>query len=200
VRGGPTPRVVALVGPESTGKTTLAARLAAAFDAEWSAESARVYEEARRAAGTGHALGPGDVEPIARGQIALEDAAAARARAAGRPLVVRDTDLVSTVVYARHYYGTCPAWIVRAAAERRADFYLALLPDDVAWAADSVRDATASRATLAAAFASTLVELGCAHVAVGGAWEERERAAVRAVRALIGRLGPSADAPPPAVP
>jgi NadR type nicotinamide-nucleotide adenylyltransferase len=191
---------VALVGPESTGKTTLAARLAAALDGEWSAESARLYAHARHATGAPRALGPGDVEPIARGQIALEDAAAARAHSAGRSLVVRDTDLVSTVVYARHYYGTCPEWIVRAAAERRADLYLVLLPEGVPWVADAVRDSAAARAALAAAFASTLVELGCAHMPVRGAWEERERAAVRAVRALAGRAARSADAPPPAAP
>ena len=188
---------MALVGPESTGKTTLAARLAAVFDGEWSAESARLYVDARRSGGAARALGPGDVDPIARRQIALEDAAAARARGAGRSLVVRDTDLVSTVVYARHYYGACPEWIVRAAAERRADLYLALLPDDVPWVADAMRDPTAPRAALAAAFASTLVELECVHVAVGGAWEAREQEAVRAVRALVGRPGRGSDAPPP---
>ena len=47
----PAPRVVALVGPESTGKTTLAAELASAFGGEWSPESARLFAEARRAAG-----------------------------------------------------------------------------------------------------------------------------------------------------
>ena len=188
---------MALVGPESTGKTTLAARLAAVFDGEWSAESARLYVDAHRSRDVGRALGPGDVDPIARRQIALEDDAAARARAAGRSLVVRDTDLVSTVVYARHYYGACPEWIVRAAAERRADLYLALLPDDVPWVADAVRDSTAPRAALAAAFASTLVELECVHVTVGGAWEAREQEAVRAVRALVGRPGRGSDAPPP---
>jgi nicotinamide riboside kinase len=167
------------------------------FDGEWSAESARLYVDARRSGGAARALGPGDVDRIARRQIALEDAAAARARGAGRSLVVRDTDLVSTVVYARHYYGACPEWIVRAAAERRADLYLALLPDDVPWVADAMRDPTAPRAALAAAFASTLVELECVHVAVGGAWEAREQEAVRAVRALVGRPGRGSDAPPP---
>ena len=167
------------------------------FDGEWSAESARLYVDARRSGGAARALGPGDVDRIARRQIALEDAAVTRARAVGRPLVVRDTDLVSTVVYARHYYGACPEWIVRAAAERRADLYLALLPDDVPWVADAMRDPTAPRAALAAAFASTLVELDCVYVTVGGAWGAREQKAVRAVRALVGRPGRRADAPPP---
>jgi NadR type nicotinamide-nucleotide adenylyltransferase len=182
-------RTVALVGPESTGKTTLAARLAAAFDAEWSPESARAYAQARRAAGGGRPLGAEDVPPIARGQMALEDAAAERARAAGRRLVVRDTDLVSTVAYARHYYGAAPAWVDAAARARRADLYL-LCDVDAPWAPDAVRDpdaaGAAARRVVRDAFVATLGEFGCAYAWVRGGWAERERAAGEAVRALLG--------------
>ena len=45
-----------------------------------------------------------------------------------------DTDLVSTVVYSRHYYGDCPAWIEAAAVRRLADLYL-LHDIDVPWTA-----------------------------------------------------------------
>ena len=64
-----------------------------------------------------------DVEPIARGQIALEDAAGETPALQGS-LLILDTDLISTVVYARHYYGQCPEWIESAAATRKADLYL----------------------------------------------------------------------------
>ena len=76
-----------------------------------------------------------DHGPIARGQMALEDAAIAR----GNPLVVQDTDLLSTVVYCEHYFGKCPAWIAEAARERAPDLYL-LCEIDVPWVADGVRD------------------------------------------------------------
>ena len=67
---------------------------------------------------------------------------------AGTRVVVKDTDLVSTVVYASHYYGSCPAWIERAARERLGDLYLLLHPD-VPWVADGLqRDRPADRARL----------------------------------------------------
>ena len=179
---------VALVGPESTGKTTLARRLAARFGAAWSEEAARAYVDARVARGDPPTLGAEDVGPIARAQAALEDAAAARAAARGAPLVVRDTDLVSTVVYARHYYGACPAWVEGAARARRAALYL-VCDVDAPWAGDAVRDAAAAdpaeRARLRDAFAATLAELGCLTRWVRGGWDERERTAAVAVRSLL---------------
>lgn len=183
--GAGMPRVVTVTGPESTGKTTLAAALAARYDTAWSAEYARVYVE-RRAA-DGHpapaALEPADVAPIARGQMAAEDAAFARAMA--RPLVVRDTDLVSTVVYARHYYGACPLWIEEAARDRRAALYLLCAPDTV-MRPDGVRDPHVDRAALHAAFAATLAEFRCTVTRLAGAWAAREAAACAAIDRLLG--------------
>src|SRR5262245_18220821 len=54
-------------------------------------------------------------------------------------LVIQDTDLLSTVVYCRHYFGRCPEWIEEAALARRPDLYL-LCETDVPWIADGVRD------------------------------------------------------------
>src|SRR5262245_44839117 len=120
------PLVVTLIGSESTGKTTLAALLGRHFACPWVAEAARAYVEGRKAP-----LTAADVEPIARAQMAAEDAG----RAAAERLLVLDTDLVSTAVYARHYYGSCPAWIEREARARLADLYLLHHPD-VPWVAD----------------------------------------------------------------
>lgn len=178
---------VTIIGPESTGKTTLARRLAERFGAEWSGEAARAYVDARHARGDVTSLGPEDVAPIACAQTTLEDAAAMRVAASGVGLVVRDTDLVSTVVYARYYYGACPAWVEGAARARRAALYL-LCDVDAPWAPDAVRDGGASepaeRARLRDAFAAALAEFGCRTVWVRGGWAERECAAVDAVCAL----------------
>ena len=85
-----------LTGPESTGKTRLAQRLAREAGIPWVAEYAREYAET-----CGHELSLADVAPIARGEIANLE------RADPSGLVVLDTDLISTVVYSRHYYGQC---------------------------------------------------------------------------------------------
>ena len=88
------PARVVVTGSESTGKTTLAAMLAADFAAPWSPEEARRYVER-----VARALAAEDVEPIARGQLAGEECAVAAASA----LAIHATDLVSTMVYARRY-------------------------------------------------------------------------------------------------
>lgn len=133
-------------------------------------------------------LGPADVEPIARAQIALEDAALARAARRNAPLLVRDTDLVSTVVYGRHYYGACPAWIFDAASARRANLYL-LCDVDVRWIPDGQRDRPHARAALRDEFARTLDALGCRWILVRGLGAAREIAAVSALQQLAARAG-----------
>lgn len=165
---------VALTGSESTGKTTLAARLAAHFDAPCSVEFVRAY-----AANTRGPLGFADHGPIARGQIASEDAAIARAT----DLVILDTDLVSTVVYCEHYFGTCPPWIAETARRRAADLYLLLEPD-VPWVPDGVRDRGDRRVEMHGLFAEKLRDLGLRRVEIGGGWDERFELAVAAVDAL----------------
>ncbi|MBI1810179.1 MAG: ATP-binding protein, partial [Gemmatimonadetes bacterium] len=131
-------RRLVVTGPESTGKTTLAGALAAQFGAPCLPEAARGYAEARRA--EGRALTADDAEPIARAAIAAEDAALA----AAPPLLVLDTDLVSTVVYTRHYYGGAPAWMEDEARGRRGHLYL-LCDVDLPWTPDGVRDRPVAR-------------------------------------------------------
>jgi NadR type nicotinamide-nucleotide adenylyltransferase len=167
---------VVVTGSECTGKTTLARDLGARFGTSWSPEYAREYVERK-----GGVLSLADVEPIARGQIAAEDDAARRASR----LVVHDTDLLSTVVYSRHYYGTCPAWVDEAARARRADLYLLLRPD-VPWVEDPARDRGDRREEMHALFASALRGLAASFREIGGSWTERHGQALDAIGGRIG--------------
>jgi NadR type nicotinamide-nucleotide adenylyltransferase len=151
---------ICLTGPESTGKSELAAR------AERELGATRVHEYAREYAERHPELTAADVEPIARGQMVNEDAAQGA-------LIVLDTDLISTVVYARYYYGSCPAWIEDEARRRKADLYL-LLDTDVEWQPDPVRDANAdAREDLFDAFRAALDEFETRWEIVSGDWEAR---------------------------
>ncbi|MDL2718189.1 MAG: ATP-binding protein [Acidobacteriota bacterium] len=168
-------RRVVLTGGECTGKTTLARALAARWKTTWAAEAAREVALAR--AGL---LGPEDVPVIAWTHVRLADAAERAAGEAGRPIVFLDQDLLSTVVYARHYYGSCPPWIERLAAERRGDLYLLCHPD-LPWAPDGMRDRPAARDEIHALFAAVLAAAGARVVDVTGRGSEREEMAAAAV-------------------
>ena len=170
---------VVVTGSECTGKTTLAGDLARQFGTVCVAEYAREYLD-RKVATTGLPLDERDVEPIARGQIVAEDRGAATAKR----LLVLDTDLVSTTVYARHYYGACPAWIDQAARDRRGDLYL-LCDIDVPWVADSVRDRPHHREHIHALFVEALNTLGAPYVLIRGSWAARLTTAVAAVSELL---------------
>ena len=161
---------VCLTGPESTGKSELAAKIAAHFGAVVVAEFARHYAIER-----GNQLTYEDVEPIARGQMALNDALPED------QLVILDTDLISTVVYSRHYHGRCPAWIEKEARRRQAGLYL-LLDTDLPWKPDAARDAGGEvREELFDAFCRVLDEFETRWVIVSGEREERFRNAISAV-------------------
>ena len=170
---------ITVTGSESTGKTWLAGRLAHHFETVWVPEFAREYVKQKAAP-----LDASDVEPIAHGQIKLEDTILSRAH----DLAVLDTDLVSTVVYAEHYYGMCPAWIERAARERLAHHYL-LCDVDVPWVPDVARDRPDAREEIHAAFAQRLDRYGATRTLVRGTWEQRAATAISAIESLLASPG-----------
>ncbi len=169
---------ICLTGAESTGKSELARELASRFSVPTVPEYSREYS-----ARVGRELSFLDVAPIARGQIDEEERIAATASG----LLILDTDLLSTVVYSRHHFGSCPEWIAEAARKRRADLYL-LLEIDVPWVADPVRDCGGTRAELHQAFRQALEEFEAKFETISGPWDERFRRAV-AVIEVAGRAG-----------
>jgi nicotinamide riboside kinase len=142
-----------VTGPESTGKTTLSRQLAEALGSRWIPEAARVYAER-----VGRELTAADVELIAREHLEL---------ASGDGDVVLDTDLLSTIVYAEHYYGLTVPWIEEEARRRLADVYF-LCDIDVPWVPDGIRDRPENRAELLELFRSTLDRFRAKTVLVRG--------------------------------
>jgi NadR type nicotinamide-nucleotide adenylyltransferase len=165
---------VVVTGSESTGKTTLAHALGKHFQAPVAGEFVRAF-----AAEKGNGIEFSDHGSIARGQMALEDAAIARAK----DLVILDTDLVSTVVYCEHYFGRCPDWIAEQARLRAGDSYLLMQPD-TPWIADGVRDRGERREEMHALFRARLESLGLRFVEIAGSGEQRLERAVEAISSL----------------
>ena len=170
---------VVLTGSESTGKTTLGNELARHYDVALAPEFVRSFAEEH-----GGVIRFEDHGPIARGQMQLEDDFIARARGA-RPLVLFDTDLLSTVVYCKHYFGQCPRWIEDTARERRPDLYL-LCEIDAPWVADGVRDRGEQREEMQALFRAAVVASGASYLSLHGDIDARMAQATTAVDRLIG--------------
>jgi nicotinamide riboside kinase len=168
-----------VTGSECTGKTALSSSLARHYGVGCTSEFVREYAERR-----GRPIAESDHWPIVLGQAAAEDDALDRARTARHPLLVLDTDLLSTVAYCHHYTRGCDADIERMARQRLADHYL-LLDIDVPWIPDGVRDRGDRREEVHALFVSTLDRFGAPYTLIGGSWSERLAAAIRVTDTLL---------------
>lgn len=120
-------RSVCLHGPESTGKSTIAPRLARHFGTECVAEFGRTYCERY-----GTDLTMADLVMIAHAQ----DLKARAALATGRYPVILDTDPLMTAVWADMMFGQRDPWFDRWT--NTADLYL-LFDIDLPWEADGTR-------------------------------------------------------------
>lgn len=120
-------RTICLHGPESTGKSTLAPRLAQHFDSKCIAEFGRTYCEAY-----GTDLTMADLVTIG----VSHDAKVQAAVAMGEHPVILDTDPMMTAVWADMLFGRRDAWFARWT--NYADLYL-LLDIDLPWVADGTR-------------------------------------------------------------
>ena len=169
---------VVVTGSECTGKTTLATALAEHFETPLLPEYARQFVVDK-----GSAPEYRDVGAIARGQIGLEDRRIAEAPG----LLIQDTDLLSTVVYSRHYYGACPSWVEQALLDRSADLYL-LAGIDVSWIADGdQRDRGDRRNEMHRLFRRALIERRLKFIEIRGAEQVRLRDSVAAIEDLRSR-------------
>lgn len=167
---------VVVTGSESSGKTELAHRIGQHYGAAVGKEFVRGF--AQRLVGK---ISFEDHGMIAKGQMAAENEAILSTRG---PLVVLDTDLVSTVVYCEHYFGRCPVWIADQARARLADLYLLMRPD-IPWVPDGVRDRGDRRDEMHGLFAATLKSLGARVVEVGGERDARFAVARQAIDSLL---------------
>jgi len=122
---------IVIIGPESTGKSTLTRQLAEGFGTTFADEYARAYLERLVRPYT-----ESDLLAIAAGQLRLEEQAAATAR---NGLVFCDTDLYVLKVWSESRYGTCDESILRSIAVRRYDLYI-LTDIDMPWEEDPLRE------------------------------------------------------------
>src|ERR687889_372916 len=97
-------RRIVILGPESTGKSTLCQQLAKHYDTTWVPEYAREHLLKH-----GMSYTYDDLLSIARRQLAQEDEMAA---AAPRGLIFVDTDMYVMKVWCEFVFGKCHQWIL----------------------------------------------------------------------------------------
>lgn len=175
----PTVKRIALLGGESSGKTTLARALAEALHTGWVPEYGRQrWEELRET------LSLPELVAVARTQIAWEDEHAARAAAAGRGWIVCDTTPLTTLQYALHDHGQAPPELHAMAA--RAYDLTVLCEPDFEFVQDGCRRDDGFRRAQHAWTLQQLAARGVQPLAVRGSVAERVAAVQRA-------LGPAAQ-------
>jgi HTH-type transcriptional repressor of NAD biosynthesis genes len=176
-------RRVAIVGAESTGKTTLAKSLADRFDTVWAPEFGRLYTEWKRDEGTVDRWATQDFAAIAERQNAVEDE---HARRSG-PVLIADTNALATCAWEERYLGYADPVTERIAAARLPDLYLLTLAD-VPWVDDGLRDGNeAVRKRMTHAMRRRIAASGVPMVEVAGDWATREATAVAAIEKLVAR-------------
>ncbi|RNI26014.1 AAA family ATPase [Rufibacter latericius] len=165
---------IAITGPESTGKSTLAAQLALHFNAPWVPEYARTYlnqlEKPYEAP---------DLEAIARGQLALWQEEMERTS-----LLFLDTEMLVLKIWYEHAYGTTSSFILQELKQQQIDLYL-LMDIDLPWQPDPQREHPHLRQFFHDWYKRELDQMGANFVEISGSADERLHQAIRAVKQVL---------------
>lgn len=170
---------IVIIGPESTGKSTLCQQLAAYFKVEWVPEYAREFLLKNGADYTYN-----DLLTIAKGQIALEEKHAQRTMRNAQLFI--DTDMYVMKVWCEFVFGKCHQFILDEIAMRKYDLYL-LCNIDLAWVKDELREYPdlETREKLYLIYKDIMINQSTPWVAIKGNCEQRLQTAIDAVGKII---------------
>ena len=163
-----------ITGPESTGKSWLAQKLAAHYHTLWVPERARSYlEEVSRP------YQESDLLKIAREQLELEDTLATQAN----QLLFCDTGLLVLKVWSEHSYGRCHLFILEQLRKRTYTHYL--LPDiDMPWEPDPQREHPQLREYFFNLYEKELQAWQKSYTIISGTGNERLQNAIKTIDSL----------------
>lgn len=173
---------IVVIGPESTGKSTLCEQLAAHYDTIWVAEYAREYLLKN---GTEYSFET--LLDIAKGQIDNEELALQQLSTINHQpsAVFIDTDMYVMKVWCEFVFEKCHHWIMNRIAERKYDLYL-LCNIDLPWVKDELREYPdlVSRQKLYHHYKDIMLNQNVPWVDISGGYEERLEKAIKAVDKL----------------
>lgn len=176
IKTGQAIRIV-LIGPESTGKTSLAKELASHYNTIWIPEYCREYAQQKwdtqKKTLTSH-----DVLAIVKGQIELEHQLISKNKQ--HSFIFLDTDILATKVYAKAYYEQEFETLNHLIPKHTGDYYL-LCNIDVPWIADDLRDKPSERKEMLNAFEKALLNHQKKYDLISGTPSERKRLAIEKI-------------------
>ncbi|MES2388271.1 MAG: ATP-binding protein [Bacteroidota bacterium] len=173
---------IAIVGPESTGKSMLSEGLAKHYHSPWVPEYAREYIEQKF---DGRNYNPAeiqreDITAIAKGQLAAED----RSLASSPKLLFCDTNLLVCKVWTENAFNEPDLFIDSNIANRH--YALTLLCDiDLPWAYDELREHPHLRTFFYDWYHRLLTDFGFRFVKISGTGNARLQAAIDAVDSFL---------------
>ena len=144
---------IIVIGPESSGKTTLCNALSKHFNLPFSKEYAREYLEKLNSNYT-----QDDLLKIAKGQLKAENG-----------IQLLDTDLITLKIWSEYKYGSCDNWILTQIEKQKPEnrFYLLCSPD-IPWQADKQRENPNDRVELFKIYKQELDDLEHTYFIVDG--------------------------------
>jgi len=177
---------VVIIGPESTGKSTLSKLLADHYNTLWCPEYAREYLLTH-----GVHYTYDDLLIIAKGQLSLEYEYTSKVtnqadQSKGSPLLFVDTDMYVMKVWCEYVFNKCHPYILEQITEQKRALYL-LCNIDLPWVKDELREYPdlQSRKELYHIYKDILVNQNVPWVDVSGTHEQRLQTAVGAVDKLL---------------
>ena len=165
---------VVVIGPESTGKSTLSEQLATHYQAAWVPEFAREYLLSH---GTDYQFE--DLLTIAKGQLDLQRKAE---EVNQHHLLILDTDMYVMKVWCEFVFNRCHNFILDRIAEQSDNIYLLCNPD-LPWVADELREYPdpASRIVLYHMYKDILVNQHLPWIEIRGGYSERLSLAIQGI-------------------
>ncbi|MEJ7911647.1 MAG: ATP-binding protein [Chitinophagaceae bacterium] len=160
---------IAIIGPESTGKSTLCSQLAKHYLTAWCPEFARQYLSEK---GTNYSYH--DLLVIAQEQVAQEDLL----QQSAKDLYFIDTEMYVMKIWCEVVFNNCHTWILKEIVSRQYDLYL-LCATDLPWVADPLREYPdiQIRQRLFTMYRETLVSNGCKWAPIYGSYDLRLKTA-----------------------